>query len=100
MRWRSALGAAGISALILLILPIWWALAQTQPTNPENLPVVSEIGSPPGADVTGVQWMQVSAPDVGVLVAAIARPSGNGPFPSVLVLHGSHGFAQEYVRLA
>jgi len=99
MRWRSALGAAG-TALTLLVLPPWWALAQTQSTNPEKLPVVSEIGSPPGVDVSGVEWMQVSSPDVGVLVAAVARPSGSGPFPSVLVLHGSHGFAQEYVRLA
>jgi dienelactone hydrolase len=100
MRWRSALGAAGISALILLILPIWWALAQRQPTNPDRLPVVSEVGPPPGVDAVALQWMQVSSPDVGVLLAAVARPSGAGPSPSVLVLHGSHGFAQEYVRIA
>jgi carboxymethylenebutenolidase len=34
------------------------------------------------------------------MLAAVARPSGAGPFPTVLLLHGSHGFAQEYVRLA
>ncbi len=34
------------------------------------------------------------------MVAAIARPSGEGPFPTAIVLHGSHGFAQEYVQLA
>jgi dipeptidyl aminopeptidase/acylaminoacyl peptidase len=32
--------------------------------------------------------------------AAVARPRGEGPFPTVVILHGSHGFAHEYVRLA
>jgi dipeptidyl aminopeptidase/acylaminoacyl peptidase len=30
----------------------------------------------------------------------VARPRGAGPFPTVVLLHGSHGFAHEYVRLA
>jgi dienelactone hydrolase len=33
------------------------------------------------------------------MFAAVARPSG-GPFPVVLVLHGTHGFARQYVELA
>jgi hypothetical protein len=37
---------------------------------------------------------------LGVILVAVARPSGEGPFPTILLLHGSHGFAQEYVRLA
>ena len=69
-------------------------------SDPDRLPVVSEVGRPPGVDALAVQWMQISSPDVGVLLTAVARQSGAGPFPSVLVLHGSHGFAQEYVRLA
>jgi carboxymethylenebutenolidase len=36
----------------------------------------------------------------GPMLAAVARPSGAGPFPAVIVLHGSHGFAREYVHLA
>lgn len=36
----------------------------------------------------------------GSLRAAVARPSGNGPFPTVVILHGTHGFAEEYVDLA
>jgi dienelactone hydrolase len=31
---------------------------------------------------------------------AVVRPSGPGPFPAVLILHGTHGFADEYVELA
>jgi dienelactone hydrolase len=34
------------------------------------------------------------------MLAAVARPSGAGPFPVVVVLHGTHGFAREYVQLA
>jgi len=34
------------------------------------------------------------------LSAAVARPPGKGPFPVIVLLHGTHGFAREYVRLA
>lgn len=50
----------------------------------------------PRIDVT---WTNVST-DSGVLRVAVARPSGPGPFPAVLILHGTHGFAEEYVELA
>ena len=28
------------------------------------------------------------------------RPRGTGPFPALVILHGTHGFAEEYVQLA
>jgi dienelactone hydrolase len=31
---------------------------------------------------------------------AVARPTGSGPFPAVIILHGTHGFAREYVQVA
>jgi carboxymethylenebutenolidase len=34
------------------------------------------------------------------MLAAVARPAGAGPFPTVLVLHGTHGFARQYVDWA
>jgi carboxymethylenebutenolidase len=34
------------------------------------------------------------------MLAAVARPTGSGPFPAVLLLHGTHGFAREYVQWA
>ena len=35
-----------------------------------------------------------------MLRAAVATPSGTGPFPGVLLLHGTHGFARQYVEVA
>jgi dienelactone hydrolase len=34
------------------------------------------------------------------MLAAVARPVGAGPFPAVVLLHGTHGFARQYVQLA
>jgi dienelactone hydrolase len=47
----------------------------------------------------GITWIRLPT-DSGVVHLAVARPSGHGPFPGVLILHGTHGFAQEYVALA
>jgi dienelactone hydrolase len=71
-------------------------VAMTSLAAAETVPVEPPAGT---ADL-GVRWMQVRAPDVGVMPIAIARPSGAGPFPTVIVLHGTHGFAREYVQLA
>lgn len=61
----------------------------------------ANMQEPPGADtITGVAWIRVAVRGGGALAAAVARPAGAGPFPVVVVLHGSHGFAREYVRLA
>lgn len=66
----------------------------------DSAPVVAKADAPAGADGLKVEWVKVTAPDVGEMLAAVARPSGAGPFPVVVVLHGSHGFAREYVQLA
>src|SRR5262245_31111803 len=63
-------------------------------------PVVTAVAAPHGSDGFVVRWVSVSAPDRGTMLAAIATPAGRPPFPSVLLLHGTHGFAREYVELA
>jgi len=63
-------------------------------------PVISSTAAPPGTEMLAVEWVKITRPGVDVMLAAVARPQGAGPFPVVLLLHGSHGFAQEYVRLA
>jgi hypothetical protein len=71
--------------------------------GPENetspAAVLSQAG-PAGVDGSGgIEWVQLPAPG-GTLTAAVARPTGTGPVPVLVVLHGTHGFAREYVRLA
>lgn len=57
--------------------------------------------APVGTDtITGVEWMRVAVPGGGALSAAVARPVGVGPHPVLVILHGTHGFAREYVGLA
>lgn len=68
--------------------------------NQRAPPVTSKIAAPTGTENLAVEWASVTIPELGVLRLAIARPSGAGPFPTVLVLHGTHGFAREYVQFA
>ncbi len=69
-------------------------------TPVHSAPIVSAAEPPAGTATLRVQWMEVSAPGGGVMLLAVARPKGAGPFPAVLLLHGTHGFAHQYVRLA
>lgn len=96
-KWRLVARTAAVGMLLALASP-----ASSQPVQ-EGLgvsPVVSSADSPPGAEALTVQWVKVAVPGLGVMPAAVARPRGAGPFPTVVLLHGSHGFAHEYVRLA
>ncbi len=90
--------AAGM--LIALASPVRPASAQTTQGSLRGAPVVSVADAPAGTESLAVQWVKVTVPGMGVMLAAVARPGGAGPFPAVVILHGSHGFAQEYVRLA
>ena len=70
-------------------------------SQPNRSPVVvSDAAQPPGADAGNVKWINVASSSLGVMLAAVATPSGHGPFTTVVILHGSHGFAREYVQLA
>ena len=63
-------------------------------------PIVSQADAPQGTEAFAVEWVKIAAPDLGAMLAAVARPKGAGPFPVLVLLHGSHGFAQQYVQLA
>ena len=75
-------------------------LPPTVSARQDTLPVVSRVDAPAGTEALGVQWVKVAVPGVGVMLAAVARPEGIGPFRALLILHGSHGFARQYVQLA
>jgi dienelactone hydrolase len=61
---------------------------------------VTATEKPVGTEAMPVTWVRVAVPDLGVMRAAVARPSGTGPFPAVLLLHGTHGFSRQYVEWA
>lgn len=86
--------------LLTLTLTICLGTASIAAAQQAPRPTVSVANPPVGAEARGVHWVQVTAPGVGVMFMAIARPEGEGPFPAVLLLHGTHGFAHEYVHLA
>jgi carboxymethylenebutenolidase len=97
LRFVATLCAAGM--LLAVASPTRQASAQPA-ASVARPPVVSATGAPAGTEAFATEWVTVAVPGVGVMLAAIARPSGAGPFPSVLVLHGTHGFAQQYVQMA
>lgn len=62
--------------------------------------IVTTTDAPAGTEALPVTWVHVDVPELRVLRAAVAIPSGTGPFPVVLLLHGTHGFARQYVEWA
>ena len=83
-----------------LVSPPWPGSTQTMPGGLKRPPIVTATEAPAGTETLAVQWFRVAVPDVGIMVAAVARPSGAGPLPVVLLLHGTHGFARQYVQWA
>jgi dienelactone hydrolase len=69
-------------------------------TQDKDAPAVKSAAAPAGAESLHVEWIRITTAGSGTMLAAVARPDGAGPFPAIVLLHGSHGFAQEYVRLA
>jgi carboxymethylenebutenolidase len=61
---------------------------------------LSKAKPPESMEATAVEWISITSPKLDVMLAAVAKPSGTGPFKTVVILHGSHGFAREYVQLA
>jgi dienelactone hydrolase len=61
---------------------------------------MSTIAAPAGASAHNVHWRTLVIPNGGAVQLAVARPHGSGPFPAVILLHGTHGFADEYIDLA
>ena len=82
-----------------LVSPAWQRSTQATREGLTPPPIVSSTEAPAGTETFAVQWFKVVFPDRGAILAAVARPSGGGPFPVVVVLHGTHGFAREYVQL-
>lgn len=67
---------------------------------PSTQVTLSKAKPPEGMEAAAVEWITVTSSKLDVMLAAVAKPSGPGPFKTVVILHGSHGFAREYVQLA
>lgn len=79
------------------------AIASTDSRGPQSdrIPVVvTDVAQPPGVDMANVKWIAMASPNLGGMLGAVATPSGHGPFTTLVILHGSHGFGREYVQLA
>lgn len=55
---------------------------------------------PADAGVAGAQWYTIPMPGGRASRAAAFTPAGAGPFPVVLVLHGTEGLKTKHVQLA
>ena len=90
-----------INATLLLIAwfvqQAWHHHPARLPNRPGRHPTVRNLSAVYRTD--SVYWWQVPVQG-GTLRAAVATPTGAGPFPAVIILHGTHGFAEEYVHLA
>jgi dienelactone hydrolase len=61
---------------------------------------VADTDSPAGLEALPVEWKRIETSRSGAMLAAVAKPRGMGPWPTLVIVHGSHGFAREYVHLA
>ena len=76
---------------VLLFIAILFFCHQAEAQNPNTYTDRKNYDS--------LYWIHVTT-DSGIIHAAVAFPKGSGPFPAVIILHGTHGFAQEYINLA
>ena len=86
-------------ALLALTLGCAATLARAQDSPPRDFDV-ADVEAPPGLGAMDVEWKRIETTRSGAMLAAIAKPRGTGPFPTLVLVHGSHGFAREYVHLA
>ena len=59
-----------------------------------------EISPPVGVQYEGANWIKIQAPRDRTILAAYFIPEGEGPFPVVVILHGTMGLREIHVQLA
>lgn len=103
-----------IRASIWLVACVLFAWASLSPaplggsssTVSAQVSQLAPVAAPAGTEGLGAAWYVLTAPDGHTMHLALFDPraaAGSAPgqpAPAVLVLHGSHGFAQQYVQIA
>jgi len=59
----------------------------------------TSAGPPRGAVPATGEWIAIAAPEGKTIMARVLRPSGDGPFPAVVLLHSQTGFSNAYITL-
>jgi predicted dienelactone hydrolase len=63
----------------------------------------SQTAAPEGIRVPGAEWLKIEGAggsSANIQVAAVFRPNGPGPFPLVVLFHGSNGLTDRLVSIA
>ncbi len=60
----------------------------------------AELAAPEGVEAPGARWIEVSTPDNRRVLAAVYRPSGQGPYPVAVILPGAEGLRQGHLQVA
>ncbi len=76
-------------------------LPQIAPTLPQTTEIKwEETSSPVGVQYEGANWIKIQAPRQRTILAVYFIPEGVGPFPVVVILHGTMGLREIHVQLA
>ena len=78
------------------------ATAAAAPAEAAPAEALSPVAPPSGTEGLGASWYTIATPEGRTLLVAIydTRPSPDQAVPAILVLHGTHGFARQYVEIA
>lgn len=97
-------GSALVVVTVLAVAGCAGQAVTSTTAAPLHVPVtVVDTAPPPGIDVPGAHWIKIRGAGgraTNEQVAAVFRPSGPGPFPLVIELHGSAGLKDVDVQWA
>ena len=95
----------GVLTLSLLVLLSCGGQPISSGNNPGTTSTItwSQTAAPKGLHVPGAEWLKIEGAGgtrANVQVAAVFRPNGPGPFPLVVLFHGSNGLTDGLVSIA
>ena len=86
---------------LLIVIVVGWP-GGSQATAAVPAGALVPAAPPGGTEGLGAAWYTVATPEGRTLLVAVydTRPAPDQPVPAILVLHGTHGFATQYVQIA